>query len=147
MNSTTSTALTATGLTSAFPWLELTAEESETLDRLRELELDQLAISIARRAIEHQVTTPLSLLFPTLPPAFELESLTWPARHRNVLRRHQLTTAADLGTITIAHLLATWSVSTLTTEAILARLIRTAMSHSRAAARNEASCSCASRDR
>lgn len=68
-------------------------------------------------------------LFPTLPPAFELESLAWPARHRNVLRRLELVVAADLGTITIAHLLATWSVSTVITEAVLARLARAALNH------------------
>ncbi|MBA8807717.1 hypothetical protein [Promicromonospora sukumoe] len=55
-------------------------------------------------------------LFPTLPPSFELESLAWPSRHRNVLHRHQLALAADLGTITIAHLLNTRAVSTLITD-------------------------------
>ncbi|GAA2246144.1 hypothetical protein GCM10010413_57700 [Promicromonospora sukumoe] len=129
MNHTTSYTLDATRWASAFPWLELAPEERAALGRLSAPEVNQLSVSIARRAIEQQVTTPLYLLFPTLPPSFELESLTWPARHRNVLRRHQLVIAADLGTITAAHLLATWSVSTVTTEAILARLARAAMNY------------------
>lgn len=129
MNPTTPQAMDSTRWTSTFPWLELTGDERAALGRLSEPEPDQLAVSIARRAVEYQVTTPLYLLFPTLPPSFELESLPWPARHRNVLRRHQLVVAADLGTITTAHLLATWSVSTVTTEAILARLTRTAMNY------------------
>ena len=86
-------------------------------------------ISVARRAIEREVHTALDRLFPTLPPTFELESRVWPARHRNVLRRHQLVTAADLGTVTIAYLLATWSVSTGFTETVLARLARAALAH------------------
>lgn len=114
-----------------FPWLDLNSDERHVLDHAGEPDLDRIAMSLAHRAIDQELMSPLDRLLPTLPPAFELESLDWPARQRNVLRRHQLTTAADLGSITIADLLATWSVSTFTTKAILTQLFRTAMNHHR----------------
>jgi len=62
MNPTTPHALDTQRWTSTFPWLELTPEEHEAVDRLSGPELDQFAVSVARRAIENQVTTPLYLL-------------------------------------------------------------------------------------
>lgn len=129
MNPTTTHTLNTAHRCAEFPWLDLTREERDNLDRLVDPDLDRLATSIARRAIDEEFATPLDQLLPTLPLTYDLESLDWPARHRNVLRRHQLATAADLGSITVAGLLATWSVSTGTTEAILARLFRTVLAH------------------
>ncbi|WP_423464244.1 hypothetical protein ACO229_06720 [Promicromonospora sp. MS192] len=117
----------AAELCATFPWLDLSPAERDDL-AARELSgLDRLAVSIARRAIEQESTTPVDRLVPTLPPTFDLVTLDWPSRHHNILRRHGLETAADLASITISDLLATWSVNTRITEAILARLFRTVL--------------------
>ncbi|MFI8528409.1 hypothetical protein ACIGB8_28385 [Promicromonospora sukumoe] len=58
MNPTPQHDLDASRWASTFPWLELAPEERETLGRLSDPELDQLAVSIARRALENEADTP-----------------------------------------------------------------------------------------
>lgn len=51
--------------------------------------------------------------------------MDWPSRHLDA--PYRLTTAAGLDSITVQGLLGTWSVKTRITEAVLTRLVRTAL--------------------
>lgn len=109
----------------ALPWLPIETEEHPAPAHSDPgAEFDPLAVYVSRCAIELQRETPLNRLLPSLPPDFDLRTLDWPARHRNVLLRHNLTTAADLGSVTVGDLLDTRAVGNGVTEAILARLFQ-----------------------
>lgn len=128
MTSPALTELDTNRWSAALPWLPITAEDYPNPARSSAgHEPDPLAVYVARCAIDLQSETPLNELLPTLPATFDLHSLDWPARHRNVLRRHNLAMASDLGSITVGDLLGTWSVSNGVTEAILARLFQTVL--------------------
>ncbi|GAB4087184.1 hypothetical protein GCM10028784_38140 [Myceligenerans cantabricum] len=118
--------------TDAFPWLGtvagLDANEpdprwSEPIARTSESEMPAVALEVAKLAIQHRPSSHVGSVFPRLPGELNLNNLDLPSRQRNVLRRHGLDTARDLGTVTVTALLTSWSVGPRVLEGIFAALV------------------------
>ncbi|MBL0886095.1 DNA-directed RNA polymerase subunit alpha C-terminal domain-containing protein [Myceligenerans indicum] len=118
--------------TDAFPWLVgvagLDANQpdprwSEPIAATPDSEVPEVALEVAQLAIQHRPTSHIGSVFPRLPDELSLNNLDLPSRQRNVLRRHGLETARDLGTVTVTELLTSWSVGPRVLEGIFTALV------------------------
>lgn len=119
--------------TDAFPWLGgvagLDANEpdprwSEPIAATSDAELPDVALEVAKLAIQHRPNSHIGSVFPSLPADLKLDGLDLPSRQRNVLRRHKLKIAGDLSTVTVTELLTSWSVGPRVLEGIFAALVK-----------------------
>jgi DNA-directed RNA polymerase alpha subunit len=118
--------------TDAFPWLVgvagLDANKPDPrwaapIADTPESDVPDVAMEVAKLAIQHRPNSHIGSVFPRLPAELALNNLDLPARQRNVLRRHQLNTAGDLSSVTVNQLLTSWSVGPRVLEGIFQALV------------------------
>lgn len=118
--------------TDAFPWLATVAgldanqpdpRWAEPITSTSDTELPEVALEVAKLAIQYRPSSHVASVFPRLPAELGLDHLDLPARQKNVLRRHGLRTAGDLRTITVTALLTSWSVGPRVLEGIFTALV------------------------
>ncbi|GAA1863128.1 hypothetical protein [Myceligenerans crystallogenes] len=132
--------------TDAFPWLGtvpgLDANQPDPrwaapIADTPDSKLNEVAHEVALLAIRYRPDSHVASVFPRLPAELNLQNVDIPARHKNVLRRHELATAGDLAKITVTEFLESWSVGPRVLQGIFAALVEESLASTMSGATSE----------